>query len=162
MAFWSWTTTMTDQRYTCLHMYLYVYGGWMQVVQHMYMSVSMLHVLCCTCMCAYCDTYIFRIHHTHLHTHTHTHTQLLQCLIHCADLSNQGKEESLATSWSHKIMEESFLQGDEEKKRGIPMNPMGNRKQVSIEKCQVSSTIPCRLSCCMYISTTNYNFYVYQ
>ena len=64
-------------------------------------------------------------------------SQLLQCLIHCADLSNPAKAQNLAVSWSRKIMDESLQQGDEEKRRNIPVNPLGDRNQVSIEKCQV-------------------------
>ena len=73
----------------------------------------------------------------HTHTHTHTHTQVLQCMIHCADLSNPTKQDNLAAQWSHLIMEENFLQGDEEKSLGIPLNPLGDREQVSLCKCQV-------------------------
>jgi hypothetical protein len=65
-------------------------------------------------------------------------TELLQCLIHCADLSNPAKEENLAVNWSNRIMQESFKQGDEERSRGIPVNPLGDREQVSIAKCQVT------------------------
>ena len=65
-------------------------------------------------------------------------TQLLKCLIHCADLNNPTKPEHLAAEWAHRVMEEAFLQGDNEKKLGIPVNPLGDRDQVCFEKCQVS------------------------
>ena len=35
-------------------------------------------------------------------------------------------------------MEESFKQGDSEKKLKIDINPLGDRDNVSIEKCQVN------------------------
>lgn len=63
--------------------------------------------------------------------------QLLQCLIHCADLSNPAKSEELAVNWSNRLMQETFQQGDEERSRGIPLNPLGDREQVSVAKCQV-------------------------
>jgi hypothetical protein len=64
-------------------------------------------------------------------------SELLQCLIHCADLSNPAKAEDLAVNWSNRIMQETFQQGDEERSRGIPLNPLGDREQVSVAKCQV-------------------------
>ncbi|XP_064386859.1 3',5'-cyclic-AMP phosphodiesterase 4C-like isoform X3 [Halichondria panicea] len=65
-------------------------------------------------------------------------SEVLQCMIHCADLSNPTKREDLAANWSRRIMEENFLQGDEEKSLGIPLNPLGDREQVSLCKCQVT------------------------
>ena len=62
-------------------------------------------------------------------------------MIHCADLSNPTKREDLAANWSRRIMEENFLQGDEEKSLGIPLNPLGDREQVSLCKCQVCESI---------------------
>ena len=35
-------------------------------------------------------------------------------------------------------MEESFNQGDEEKRLQIDISPLGDREKVSIEKCQVT------------------------
>ena len=61
-------------------------------------------------------------------------------MIHCADLSNPTKREDLAADWSRRIMEENFLQGDEEKSLGIPLNPLGDREQVSLYKCQVGGS----------------------
>eukprot|EP00731_Ephydatia_muelleri_P019154 Em0011g1194a len=67
----------------------------------------------------------------------HDRVEVLQGLLHCADLSNQTKSFHVASQWSHRIMEESYRQGDEERKLGIPVNPLGDRS-VSIEKCQVT------------------------
>ena len=63
--------------------------------------------------------------------------QLLQCLIHCADLSNPAKPPDIASSWAYRIVEESFQQGDEEKKLNIDIGPLGDRENVCVEKCQV-------------------------
>ena len=38
-------------------------------------------------------------------------------------------------------MDESLKQGDEEKSRSIPVNALGDRNQVSIEKCQVKDRV---------------------
>nr|BAA34310.1 EFPDE4 [Ephydatia fluviatilis] len=67
----------------------------------------------------------------------HDRVEVLQGLLHCADLSNQTKSFHIASQWSQRIMEESYRQGDEERKLGIPVNPLGDRS-VSIEKCQVT------------------------
>lgn len=59
-------------------------------------------------------------------------------MIHCADLGNPAKPVPLAAEWARRITEEQFIQGDEEKKLGIPLNPLGDRDQVCLGKCQVS------------------------
>ena len=38
-------------------------------------------------------------------------------------------------------MEESFNQGDEEKKLGLDISPLGDRENVCVEKCQVGVSI---------------------
>ena len=62
---------------------------------------------------------------------------MLQCLIHCADLGNPAKPVDLAADWAKRITQEQFLQGDDEKRLGIPINPLGDRDQVCLGKCQV-------------------------
>ena len=62
---------------------------------------------------------------------------MLQCLIHCADLGNPAKPVDLAADWAKRITQEHFLQGDDEKRLGIPINPLGDRDQVCLGKCQV-------------------------
>lgn len=71
------------------------------------------------------------------HTYTDPIMQVLQCLIHCADLGNPAKPVDLAAEWAKRITQEHFLQGDEEKMLGIPLNPLGDREQVCLGKCQV-------------------------
>ena len=36
--------------------------------------------------------------------------QVLQCLVHCADLSNPSKDVALATVWAKRVLDEFFLQ----------------------------------------------------
>lgn len=65
-------------------------------------------------------------------------SEVLQCLVHCADLSNPSKDVQLATEWAHRVLQEFFLQGDEERERGLPISPLMDRQSVIIEKCQAS------------------------
>lgn len=68
----------------------------------------------------------------------HDRSEVLQCLIHCADLSNPSRPVKQAAEWSKRITEELFLQGDEEKRLNIPVSPLGDREHVCIEKCQMT------------------------
>ncbi|TGZ67729.1 hypothetical protein CRM22_004620, partial [Opisthorchis felineus] len=64
--------------------------------------------------------------------------QILQNMIHCADLSNPTKSLNLYRQWNARIMEEHFRQGDRERERGLDLSPMCDRTTASIEKTQVS------------------------
>ena len=64
-------------------------------------------------------------------------SQVLQCLIHCADLSNPAKPVDIAVEWATRVMEEQFRQGDEEKRLGLDIGPLCDRDSVCIEQCQV-------------------------
>lgn len=48
-------------------------------------------------------------------------TLVFQMLIKCADVSNPGKPQSVYLQWVSLITEEFFRQGDEEKRRGMPV-----------------------------------------
>lgn len=63
--------------------------------------------------------------------------QVLQCLVHCSDLSNPAKPLELYRQWTERITEEFFLQGDLEREKGIDISPMCDRNNASIEKSQV-------------------------
>ncbi|CAH8581688.1 unnamed protein product [Dicrocoelium dendriticum] len=64
--------------------------------------------------------------------------QILQSMIHCADLSNPTKPLELYRKWNARIMEEHFRQGDRERESGLELSPMCDRTTASIEKTQVS------------------------
>ena len=53
--------------------------------------------------------------------------QVLQTLIHCADLSNTSKSLDTYKFWLNSIQEEFFNQGDLEKKLNLEISPMCNR-----------------------------------
>ncbi|XP_065571746.1 3',5'-cyclic-AMP phosphodiesterase, isoforms N/G-like isoform X3 [Artemia franciscana] len=63
--------------------------------------------------------------------------QVLQNMIHCADLSNPTKSLELYKSWVKLVMEEFFQQGDKERIEGYEISPMCDRNDTTIEKSQV-------------------------
>ncbi len=65
-------------------------------------------------------------------------SQVLQNMVHCADLSNPTKPLQLYKQWTDRIMEEFFSQGDRERERGMEISPMCDKHNASVEKSQVS------------------------
>jgi len=63
--------------------------------------------------------------------------QVLQNMVHCADLSNPTKPLELYRQWCERIMEEFFQQGDRERESGLDISPMCDRYNATIEKSQV-------------------------
>ncbi|XP_076343668.1 3',5'-cyclic-AMP phosphodiesterase 4C-like isoform X2 [Tachypleus tridentatus] len=63
--------------------------------------------------------------------------QVLQNMIHCADLGGPTKPLEMYKEWVGFIMEEFFQQGDKEKEQGLDISPMCDRDNVSVEKTQV-------------------------
>uniref|UniRef100_A0A5K3F0R1 Phosphodiesterase n=1 Tax=Mesocestoides corti TaxID=53468 RepID=A0A5K3F0R1_MESCO len=64
--------------------------------------------------------------------------QILQNMVHCADLSNTAKPLELYTKWTHRLMDEFFLQGDRERAAGLDISPMCDRETATVENSQVS------------------------
>ncbi|XP_070990410.1 3',5'-cyclic-AMP phosphodiesterase 4D-like [Oncorhynchus clarkii lewisi] len=63
--------------------------------------------------------------------------QVLQNIVHCADLSNPTKPLQLYRQWTDRIMEEFFSQGDRERERGMEISPMCDKHNTSFQKNQV-------------------------
>nr|XP_057928568.1 cAMP-specific 3',5'-cyclic phosphodiesterase 4D-like isoform X2 [Doryrhamphus excisus] len=63
--------------------------------------------------------------------------QVLQNMVHCADLSNPTKPLELYRQWTDRIMVEFFTQGDRERDKGMEISPMCDKHNASIEKSQV-------------------------
>jgi len=63
--------------------------------------------------------------------------QVLQNLVHCADLSNPTKPLNIYRQWTERVMQEFFRQGDLERDQGMDISPMCDRHTASIEKSQV-------------------------
>eukprot|EP00741_Cyanophora_paradoxa_P002104 tig00000551_g2040.t1 len=53
---------------------------------------------------------------------------LINTLLHAADISNPIKPWSLSKRWSLLVMDEFFEQGDEERRRGLPVTPFMDRR----------------------------------
>lgn len=64
--------------------------------------------------------------------------QVLQNLVHCADLSNPTKPLELYKRWVDLLMEEFFQQGDKEREQNLDISPMCDRHSATIEKSQVN------------------------
>ena len=67
----------------------------------------------------------------------HLPCQVLQNMVHCADLSNPTKPLELYRQWTDRIMVEFFTQGDRERDKGMEISPMCDKHNASIEKNQV-------------------------
>ncbi|NXC91847.1 PDE4C phosphodiesterase, partial [Cercotrichas coryphoeus] len=63
--------------------------------------------------------------------------QVLQNMVHCADLSNPTKPLQLYRQWTDRIMVEFFHQGDREREKGMEISPMCDKHTASVEKSQV-------------------------
>ena len=63
--------------------------------------------------------------------------QVLENLVHCADLSNPTKPLTLYRRWVDLLMEEFFQQGDREREQNLDISPMCDRHSATIEKSQV-------------------------
>uniref|UniRef100_A0AAR2IST6 Phosphodiesterase n=1 Tax=Pygocentrus nattereri TaxID=42514 RepID=A0AAR2IST6_PYGNA len=63
--------------------------------------------------------------------------QVLQNMVHCADLSNPTKPLEIYRQWTDRIMVEYFTQGDRERDKGMEISPMCDKHTASVEKSQV-------------------------
>ncbi|XP_038858153.1 cAMP-specific 3',5'-cyclic phosphodiesterase 4D-like [Salvelinus namaycush] len=63
--------------------------------------------------------------------------QVLQNMVHCADLSNPTKPLDVYRQWTDRIMMEFFTQGDRERDKGMEISPMCDKHNASVEKTQV-------------------------
>lgn len=59
-------------------------------------------------------------------------------VIKMADINSPCKPYSLHRQWTDRICEEFYLQGDEEKRRGMPITPYMDREDPQVAKLQDS------------------------
>ncbi|KER20227.1 hypothetical protein T265_11168 [Opisthorchis viverrini] len=64
--------------------------------------------------------------------------QILECLVHAADLSNPTKPLNIYRQWVERITEELFQQGDREREAGLEISPMCDRHTSCVPSSQVS------------------------
>ncbi|KAJ3219533.1 High affinity cAMP-specific 3',5'-cyclic phosphodiesterase 7A [Dinochytrium kinnereticum] len=62
---------------------------------------------------------------------------VLNIAIKCADVNNPTKPNESSRKWTELICEEFFAQGDEEKKKGLPISMFMNRESTDIPKSQM-------------------------
>lgn len=62
---------------------------------------------------------------------------LMSLLLHTADISHPGKPWRMHKKFADTILEEFFLQGDEEAKLGLPFSPLCDRNSVLIPESQI-------------------------
>lgn len=72
--------------------------------------------------------------------------QVLQSVIHLADLSNPTKPLDLYQQWNERILNEYWSQGDRERERGADISAMCDRFNVSLERSQVLYSLHLTLS----------------
>ena len=63
--------------------------------------------------------------------------EVLNMLIHSADISNPAKPSKISQQWTDKVYEEFFRQGDIEKKLGIPISMMCDRLTTNVNKAMI-------------------------
>ena len=62
---------------------------------------------------------------------------VMNIAIKCADINNPTKPASQCQKWTDMIMDEFYKQGDEEKKRNLPVSMFMNRDTPDTAKCQI-------------------------
>lgn len=66
-------------------------------------------------------------------------TLVLNLAMKASDVNNASKPFDVCVKWTELITEEFFLQGDEEKRRGLPISAFMNRVNADVPKSQVVS-----------------------
>jgi hypothetical protein len=61
---------------------------------------------------------------------------VMEMLVHAADISNPIKPFAICQDWAERVVKEFFNQGDDERKRGIPISFLMDRYTVNIAKSQ--------------------------
>ncbi|XP_022175745.1 calcium/calmodulin-dependent 3',5'-cyclic nucleotide phosphodiesterase 1A-like isoform X1 [Myzus persicae] len=64
-------------------------------------------------------------------------SKAMSMVLHCADISHPAKEWELHYRWTSQLLEEFFLQGDMEKKLGLPFSPLCDRNNTLIAESQI-------------------------
>lgn len=68
-------------------------------------------------------------------------SKAMSMVLHCADISHPAKEWNMHYKWTTQLLEEFFLQGDMEKKLGLPFSPLCDRNNTLIAGSQIGRLI---------------------
>merc|ERR1712232_546570 len=65
---------------------------------------------------------------------------LMSTALHAADISNPCKPLAIMLRWTRRVLEEFWVQGDEERRRGLAVSPLCDREagMASVPKGQLS------------------------
>eukprot|EP00462_Mataza_sp_D1_P018059 CAMPEP_0175139788 /NCGR_PEP_ID=MMETSP0087-20121206/11108_1 /TAXON_ID=136419 /ORGANISM="Unknown Unknown, Strain D1" /LENGTH=722 /DNA_ID=CAMNT_0016422859 /DNA_START=77 /DNA_END=2245 /DNA_ORIENTATION=+ len=64
-------------------------------------------------------------------------TQILQMTLKCGDLGHAAKPLNLHTSWTMRVNEEFYAQGDDERKAGLQISPFMDREKADLPRSQL-------------------------
>lgn len=62
---------------------------------------------------------------------------LLNMIIHSADISNPAKPDKVSAQWTQRVYDEFFVQGDLEKKQGLPVSNFCDRNTTNVNNAMV-------------------------
>eukprot|EP00050_Salpingoeca_kvevrii_P006839 m.292047 g.292047 ORF g.292047 m.292047 type:complete len:616 (+) comp12558_c0_seq1:297-2144(+) len=62
---------------------------------------------------------------------------VLSCIVHSADLGGTAKPWHLCEEWTNRVIEEFWREGDDERRRGLPIGLMNDRSKIVIPNSQV-------------------------
>lgn len=62
---------------------------------------------------------------------------VLDLCLHAADISSPAKSFNICQTWKEKVYEEFFLQGDNEKKAGLPVSLLCDRDTTNVTRSQI-------------------------
>ena len=66
-----------------------------------------------------------------------TQQEFMNCIIHSGDISNPTKPLEIYLSWTDKVMNEFWLQGDKEKQHHLTVSFLCDRDTVNVPKSQI-------------------------
>jgi hypothetical protein len=66
-----------------------------------------------------------------------TQQNMLNLIIHSADISNPGKPDKISALWTKRVYGEFFVQGDLEKKQNLPISNFCDRNTTNINKAMI-------------------------
>lgn len=66
-----------------------------------------------------------------------SHPEVLEMIVHSADISNPSRTFPIAKGWADRVLEEFFAQGDRERDLGRTLSPLCDRTTVKLSQSQI-------------------------